>query len=169
MQMLRARDLMQPDVVTVGLDTPILDVHRLFVEEEIHGAPVIDRDENVCGVVTSLDLVRATREALEPGAALTATSTYFHDELSVGAWMHLPDDLQNKMANLCARDVMTSELVMVPADMPLAEVATKMLDQRVHRVLVGTRERMIGVLSTFDFLRVVAQLGTAPRQTGYSR
>ena len=37
----RARDLMQRDIITVSPDMPILDVYRLFVEEEIHGAPAV--------------------------------------------------------------------------------------------------------------------------------
>jgi CBS domain-containing protein len=37
-----ARDLMQAGVISVSPETPLLDVHRLFVEEEISGAPVTD-------------------------------------------------------------------------------------------------------------------------------
>lgn len=161
---------MQTDIITVGLDTPILDVHRLFVEEEIHGAPVIDRNDIVRGVITSLDLVRATREALEPGAP-SSSSTYFHEELdySVGSWMHLPDDIQDRMASLRAEDVMTKELVMVAPRAALVEVAQIMLAQRVHRVLVGTPDRLLGVLTTFDFLRAVAERGSGLRHTGYAR
>jgi CBS domain-containing protein len=59
---LRARDLMERDIITVSPETPILDVHRLFVEEEIHGAPVVGEDGIVYGVVSALDLLRAVRE-----------------------------------------------------------------------------------------------------------
>ncbi len=161
---------MQSDVITVSLDTPLLDVHRLFAEEEIHGAPVLDRNDNVCGVITTLDLVRITRDALEPGAAVTA-SNYFPDELdySVGDWMHLPDDLQNRLANLAERDAMTTEVVMVSGDASIDDVARAMLTQRVHRVIVGTRERMLGILTTFDFLRAITRGTQLGRPTGYAR
>jgi CBS domain-containing protein len=59
---LRARDLMERDIITVSPETPILDIHRLFVEEEIHGAPVVGEDGIVYGVVSALDLLRAVRE-----------------------------------------------------------------------------------------------------------
>src|SRR3569833_3442436 len=80
---LRARDLMVRDIISVTPDTTILDVHRLFVEEEIHGAPVIDENERVLGVITPLDLLRATRDELAP-----TTSSYFQADPPVdnGEW-----------------------------------------------------------------------------------
>jgi len=59
---LRARDLMERDIITVSPETPILDIQRLFVEEEIHGAPVVGEDGIVYGVVSALDLLRAVRD-----------------------------------------------------------------------------------------------------------
>jgi CBS domain-containing protein len=55
---LRARDFMQTDVLAISPETSLLDIHRMFLEEEIHGAPVVDDGGNVCGVITSLDLLR---------------------------------------------------------------------------------------------------------------
>lgn len=70
-----AGDLMARDVVTVSPETPILDVHRLFVEEEIHGAPVVDEDGVVRGVISTLDLLRIVRDEAEPDTASTDTRT----------------------------------------------------------------------------------------------
>ena len=119
---LRARDFMQSDVLAISAETLLPDIHRLFVQEEIHGAPVIDDDGNVCGVITSLDLLR-------PGA----------------------DDVDSD--RLTAADIMTREVVAVPPNMPIAEVAKTMRDQRVHRVLVIENRELLGVLTTFDLLR----------------
>ena len=71
-----ASDLMQRNVITLTPETPILDIHRMFVEEEIHGAPVVDEDGIVQGIVSTLDLLRVIRDELEPGAGLIET-TYF--------------------------------------------------------------------------------------------
>jgi len=56
---MQARDFMQTDVLTVTPSTPLAMVHRLFSEEEIHGAPVVDEDGAIVGVVSVLDLSRA--------------------------------------------------------------------------------------------------------------
>ena len=124
---LRARDLMQADVLTVGEDTPLVDIHRVFVEEEIHGAPVVDDAGRVCGVVSTLDLARALRDDSESADAYASAS--------------------------CAADVMTRELVTVTPDTPIVEVARTMREQRIHRVLVVEDAALVGVITTFDLLR----------------
>jgi CBS domain-containing protein len=128
-----ARDLMQQDVITVSPEMPILDVYRMFVEEEIHGAPVVDDVGAVRGVVSTLDLLRIMRGDLEPERGAAATT---------------------------ADEVATRELVTVSPEASVEEVAHKMLEQHVHRVLVvdGAGE-LVGVISSFDLLRVVANVG----------
>jgi CBS domain-containing protein len=152
-----AADLMERDIISVTPDTPILDVHRLFVEEEIHGAPVVGEDSIVYGVISTLDLLRIVRDELEPGAGGTS-STYFRDELPYSGpdWQRMPNDFQDRMQALTARDAMTKELVMVSPDVGVAEIARTMLTHHIHRVLVGKDRMLEGVITSFDLLRVIA-------------
>jgi CBS domain-containing protein len=56
-----------------------------------------------------------------------------------------------------ARDVMTTEVVSVAPEVPVAELARVMLDHGVHRVLVLDAEaRPVGVVSVNDLLQVLA-------------
>jgi len=140
---LLARDVMQSDILTITPDTRVLDIHRMFVEEEIHGAPVVDDDGIVCGVVSSLDLLRVVRDELEPAAG---------------------DDA------LTARDAMSRELVSVPSTATVAEIANVMRSQRIHRVLVIDDQELVGVITTFDLLQALIALDQTPlsQRTGYS-
>jgi CBS domain-containing protein len=129
----RASDVMQRDVITLSPEMPILDVYRMFVEEEIHGAPVVDEAGAVRGVVSTLDLLRLGNEE----AYVARDST----------------------GQLTADDAATRELVTVGPNATVEEVARTMLAQHVHRVLVVDRDReLLGVISTFDLLRIVASL-----------
>ena len=58
-------------------------------------------------------------------------------------------------------DIMTHELVTVPPDMPISEVAQTMREQHVHRVLVTENRELLGVLTTFDLLRAFEPVGVA--------
>jgi CBS domain-containing protein len=168
---LRARDLMQRDIISVRPETPILDVHRLFVEEEIHGAPVIGRNDKIEGVITTLDLVRVMRDELESGAGPTV-STYFRDEApySAAEVATITEDLKDRIDELAARDAMSRELVTVEPETPIHEVARVMTEQHVHRVLVVSSRGLEGVLTTFDLLRAISRpIASAPHATGYSR
>lgn len=172
----RARDLMARDVITVMPETRLLDVHRLFVEEEIHGAPVVGEDTFVQGVVSTLDLLRLVRDEFEPGAGATAT-TYFRDELPYSGpdWLRLPEDFQDRMQDLTVADAMTRDIVSVGPDATVEDIARTMIEHHVHRVLVCEDRELLGVISAFDLLHVLTRVPPIERparlirHTGYSR
>jgi CBS domain-containing protein len=163
---------MARDIISITPETRVLDIHRLFVEEEIHGAPVVDSDGIVRGVVSALDLLRAVRDVEEPGAAMTSAA-YYRDQLPYSGpdWMQIPADLQDRMQELTAEDIMTRQLVTVRPDASLEEVARTMVDQRVHRVLVGADGLLEGLITTFDLLPYVAAASPVEvgRRTRYAR
>jgi CBS domain-containing protein len=149
-----ARDVMTRSVVSVGPDTPLLDVYRLFVAEQIHGAPVVDDEELLIGVVSSSDLLRAADE--ERGTAISS-SDYLRDlvEFSGPDWGKGLSDFQNRLAALTVADVMTPTAVTVRPDTPVSEVARILRQHQVHRVWVEDEGRVCGVVSTFDLLPLV--------------
>jgi CBS domain-containing protein len=142
---LRARDFMQTELLTVTPETSIIDIHKLFIEEEIHGAPVVDDMGVVRGVVSTLDLLRAVNEEVEPDQT---TQSYFRSE-----WSQLVDELPGRLREVRASDIMTRELVAVRSDTSIVEVARIMREQHVHRVLVIDDRELLGVVTTFDLLR----------------
>lgn len=157
MKDIKVRELMQRDVIVVSPETPLVDVHRLFVEEEINGAPVVDESTGkVVGVISSLDLLRAVRD--EYDSVANVSGSYFRDELpgSDPNWNDAPADFADRMATLTAADAMVKERVWVPSDMDVADAAELMRSQRIHRVLVIDDHELIGILTTFDLLQVLA-------------
>lgn len=164
------RDLMQRDVLVVSPETPLVDVHRLFVEEEINGAPVVEEDSsNVVGVISSLDVLRAVREEYEHVASVAGA--YFRDELpgSDPDWNDAPADFAERMASLTAADAMVRERVWVPPDMAIADAAEMMRSQRIHRVLVIDNHELVGILTTFDLLQAFASERPSSRHTTVGR
>jgi CBS domain-containing protein len=146
-----ARSVMQTSVVSVNPQTPLADVQRLFVEEEIHGAPVVDDDGTVLGVITSQDLLRVAEEERDTAVV---DADYFRDDLEFSGpdWSAMPEDFQDRLRNLSASDAMTPEVVTVAPDTPVSEVASTLRQGRIHRVFVVEDGTLVGVISTFDLL-----------------
>jgi CBS domain-containing protein len=150
---LHARDVMQTDLITVSPDTPLLQVHRLFIEEEINGAPVIDEDDALVGVISSLDLLRAVQEEYDNGAVQTEPVSFWKDLPYAGPdWVRAPENFQDRMSELSASDAMVTEVVSVRPDAAIAEVARIMRRQRIHRVLVVDGRELQGIVTTFDLV-----------------
>lgn len=150
---LTAQNVMTDSVVSVSPESSLLDVLRVFVEENIHGAPVVDGEELV-GVITTTDLLRAQEDEHDAG---WATSDYLRGvlEFSAPGWSGEESDLQDRLGQQTAADVMTKGVLTVPRDAPVTEVARLLREHRVHRLYVTNGECLCGVVSTLDLMPVI--------------
>jgi CBS domain-containing protein len=149
-----ARDVMQSRVVTVSPDAPLHAVRRVFVEEGIHGAPVVDEEGRVLGVITSMDLLRAASEERD---APPSEPAYFRSDLDLHAfdWNRAPEDFLERVADVVASDVMTTEILTVGPDTPVAGVARALRENAVHRVLVVEDGELRGIVSAMDLVALL--------------
>ncbi|MDP6979654.1 MAG: CBS domain-containing protein [Myxococcota bacterium] len=152
-----ARDFMTESVISVSPETPLLNVLRLFVQEDIHGAPVVDDAGEFVGVISTSDLLQA--EADERDTARSAPD-YLRDFLEFSA----PDssaslnDFQDRLSQQTVGEVMTKALVGVATDAPLEEIASCFHQNQIHRVWVLEEGRVCGVISALDLMPAIEQL-----------
>lgn len=149
-----ARDVMTTQTVSVLPESSLIDIHRLFVEEEIHGAPVVNDEQRVVGVITSADLLRAVMQEHETGSS---GAIYLREmmEFSGPDWQQMPEDFQDRLAQLRVEEFMTPQVVAVSPEASIPEVARMMRANRVHRVLVMKGERLEGVISALDLMSIL--------------
>jgi CBS domain-containing protein len=133
-----ARDLMQPDPLTIPAKASLLEIQQLLVMVGISGAPVVGPAGDVIGVVSSTDVMRAVSEALD-------------EDRDEGE----PDDLAERIDAVTAADIATPETLWVSGDASPTDVAQLMRREGIHRVLVGTGRRLEGILTAYDLLRLV--------------
>ncbi|MCC7138931.1 MAG: CBS domain-containing protein [Planctomycetes bacterium] len=154
---LTARDVMRRDVITVDRTTPLSEVERILTENRITGAPVTDETGQIVGVISMRDLVE--RYVEDPDARPRRGRAFYRlssEEL-------LDDDFETseipEETEETAEDVMTAEVLSVPDDAPLSEVAATMVKHRIHRVLVASRGHFAGIVGTFEILDALTQGG----------
>lgn len=152
-----AAQIMETHLISVSPDAPLLDVHRLFVEEEISGAPVVDDQGNLVGVISSSDLLRAVEE--EHDTAVVETD-YFRSELPYSGpdWTTAPEDFQDRLRERRAAEVMTAEVITVPSDTPMPQVARVLRESHIHRVFVIEDGALQGIISLSDMLKIIEDL-----------
>ena len=133
---LLAHDLMEPNVLTIPADMQFREVQHLFVQTGCYGAPVVDDRGTVVGLVSAMDLLRAADQA-------------YDDDIDAGEGEE-PD-----VGVLTALELATLEPVWVAPDASADQIAQVMREHGIHRVLVGTDGKLVGVVSTLDLLRAV--------------
>jgi len=152
-----AADIMQPATIQVEPETRLVDITRLFVEEEISGAPVVDETGRLLGVISATDILRALNQEHE---SPSADPHYFRDllEFSAPDWVNTTEDFQDRLEELTVSDVMQTSVVTVDESTSLPDIAKLLRSNRIHRVLVVRGEFLIGIISTFDLIAVVEAL-----------
>jgi CBS domain-containing protein len=157
--MLKVRDLMTPEVVTVHPTTPIKDVAKSLVEHRISGMPVVDDGGRVVGVVSEGDLL--FKEQAPDSVERRPLTRIFGDSPESRAQL-------NKVLASTAGDAMTTPAITVTADSLVADAAATMIRGRVNRLPVVEGDVLVGVVSRADivraFVRSDEQLADAIRE-----
>jgi predicted transcriptional regulator len=144
------KDVMNPDIMTVADDMTTDELARYLTEREISGAPVVNSQGDLIGVVSMTDIGRHLAEPSEFGSSRRSD---FYD---IGDDTTLEQDLLEERA-VAVRDVMTPVVHHVPASAPIAEAARIMVEQHIHRLVVTQGREPVGIITSMDLLRVVAE------------
>lgn len=151
---LTAKDIMTPDPVCVAPSTRLRELARVFEEHEISGAPVVDQEGRVVGVVSKTDLIRRCTQGTDelPPAYLFEILSEQGDEEDSSEVM--PEPL------ICVEDLMTEDPLMVGPGVAVATIARLMHERGVHRVIVTDTDRFpLGVVTSMDVLGVLGKRG----------
>ena len=145
-----ARDIMNPNVISVPASMDLRDLAKLFLDKGITGSPVVDGDGNLTGVVSQTDLVyyNLTRDD-----ELVLDSHFYQAARMEGR--HIPTGFQIEDCNTgCVADVMTPVVHSVTERAGIAAVSRLMVRNRIHRVIVRKGRKVTGIISAIDVMRV---------------
>ena len=147
------RDLMNPDIMTVADDMTTTELARYLIEREISGAPVVDGEGHLIGVVSMTDI---GRNVAEPADDESSQGKSFYDDIAADLTL---EDLGQRYVEervVTVRDVMTPVIHNVPVTASVAEAARMMVDQHIHRLIVTQGKEPVGIITSLDLLKVVA-------------
>ncbi len=139
---LTAADLMISPVVTIPQNTSLREAARLLHRADISGAPVVDSEGRCLGVLSSSDFVTWAGNG--------------HKEVSFlapwGEMISIEDAPDDEI-----RHYMTVQPVTVAPTTPIGELAEKMIDAHIHRLLVATEPgKPCGIVTSTDVLAAIA-------------
>jgi CBS domain-containing protein len=129
---MHAADVMTRPVLTVRDDDHVEQAAALLAHNNVTAAPVLDRHGELVGIVSEGDLLRARV-------------------------VHVPDPVHLSdpgPVGRCVADVMTRDVVSLPAEAELSAVADAMLTRGVHSVPLMDGSEVVGIVCRHDLLRL---------------
>jgi CBS domain-containing protein len=161
---LLARDVMQRNVGIIDAGASLADLEQAFEEAGVSGFPVV-QSGRIVGVVSRADVVRRLGDKAGDEPRL---STFYADLASFEA-----ENVAERFAEAAARggrsaddlrvsDLMTESAITVAPDTSLDDVARTLVAHHIHRVLVTDGGTLVGVVSSLDLVRLIAEEKLAP-------
>jgi CBS domain-containing protein len=149
--MITAKQIMTSDVITLSPETDILKAARLLLDKSINGAPVVDDEGKVLGILCQSDLVAQQKRVPMP-----SIFTLLDGFISLTSSKQLDKEVR-KIAALTVTDAMTSDPVTVGPDTQLETIAGLMVDSSFHTLPVVEDGRLVGIIGKQDVLRTLLQ------------
>lgn len=132
---MKARDLMQTDVITVRQDATVGQLCDIFQAKHVNGVPVLGPDGDLVGIVSEEDVL-------------------------FGA-MGIPDEEASATSGRVG-DIMTSPAVCATEETDIVELCRMMWGMRIHHIPIVSGARVTGIVSSLDLVRAVAEGALRP-------
>lgn len=149
----KLKDVMTHDPVCVGLLTPIRELARVFHDNQISGAPVVDAEGKVVGLVSRLGLLQRCCSGevnIQPEELNGVVSENDAD-------MDIEEAITESF--ICVRDFMTENPPLVVPGMSVVTLARFMCETRHHRaVVVDENGYPLGIVTSLDLLEALLSL-----------
>lgn len=179
--MLRLRDIMTTEVVTLEPQMTLREAMEILSTRHVSGAPVVS-GQKVVGVISAGDLLafaaapprndeRRAQKSIaeewseekpwEEGEESESASffTDMWDEHTEDTTEVIDSDGESSpdvMSNHVVEEAMTKTIRWLSPNADAISAADMMLQYGVHRVLVVTRGKLVGIVSAMDIARAVA-------------
>lgn len=142
-----AKEIMTTNVACARADQSIHDVARVLLERSVSALPVVDDDGRLIGVISEGDLLRRVETGTERKQSWWLDMLVSSEEKS-------RDYLKSHAVHV--RDVMTKDVITIDEETPVSEIAGIIEENRIKRVPVLRGERLVGIVSRADIIRVLA-------------
>jgi len=116
------KEIMTNNPVCVRDSTPLEEVMEIFIEKNVGGTPVVDRDNILLSLITERDVIS-----------------------------YLIDRIEGKTVG----DYMSEDPIVATPGMRLKDVARVMLRNRFRRLPVVSEDKLVGMITSTDFIRLL--------------
>ncbi len=150
-------DVMTREGITLRSSQSISDAVSKLAEHGISGAPVLNEEDRLVGIITEKDILNALKlkntrlEMVYPSLSMVSVS--FVEKMDKKETL----EAFNEIATSTVSDIMTKSVVTVQTGSDLALVVDFIIAKEVNRVPVLDGSRLIGIVSRADIIKGLAK------------
>jgi len=155
---MKIESVMTKDVVTLLQEDTIRSASLKMAEKGISGAPVINGDGKLIGMLSEADVLRSlktTKKTLQMVfPSLSSIGVSFREQLTEKEALEAYQDVEN----MTVKELMTLDVVTVSSDNELRDAISQMVAKGINRLpVVDKMGKVVGIITRGDILRGIAQ------------
>ncbi len=147
--MLKAKDIMNTDIISVNPDTDIAKAVRILLDNHINGIPVLDNDGNIVGILCQSDLI-FQQEKMPVPPILTILDSI----IPLFSSKKMKESME-KISAATVGQAMVKDPVTINSETPVSEIAGLMVEKGFHTIPVVDDNRLVGIIGKEDILRTL--------------
>lgn len=150
---MKIKDIMNREVRTVHPDTSLAELARLFAETGIHGAPVVDAENRLIGIVTESDVLNATKTKYVKYNLVYPSIHQFGMEFKEGVAYEDILKAFDEVKHIPVSQLMTRKVVTAGPDDLVEDITPMMVQKKINRVPIVEKGKLVGIVTREDILR----------------
>jgi CBS domain-containing protein len=176
---MNVKEAMTTNLITFKEDTSLGEVVRTFHDKGISGAPVIDDDDKLIGIVTESDLIKLATRSAELEKESEDLDKGFNPQRTSGLGRtsqillapFLGFKLQRENAKIDriiqesellrlrrVRDIMTRQVITIATNEPLAKAVAMMNKFKINRIpVLDVNRNLVGMITRDDIIKSLAK------------
>lgn len=147
--MLKVKDIMTKELITVSPDTEIVQATKLLLENRINGIPVTDETGKLVGILCQSDLIAQQKKLPIP-----SFFTFLDGLIALTSMKQIEKQVQ-KIAAITVAQAMTPNPVTVQPETDIEKVAALMVDKNFHTIPVVDEGELVGIVGKEDILKTL--------------
>jgi CBS domain-containing protein len=152
------KEVMTTEVVTLNGFMSIREAAEVLAARNISGAPVVDNEDKLIGVLTESDILLSVKNAADE------VHMVFPSIHTMGVMFELSKGETEIMkafeeqANTVVMDVMTRNVITCRPDTALNEVASLLVEKRINRIpVIDDDDRVVGIVTRGDIVKAFSE------------
>lgn len=130
------KEVMTTHVLVANKGFTFTEVCRLFFEMGVHHLPIVNKSDQLVGIITSNDVLRAYN-------------------FQVPLFKNADEEILN--AEILVENIMTKDPITISPDQNIKKAAIKLTQNNIQCLPVVKEGKLVGIITTKDIIRLLAE------------
>jgi len=143
---LLAKDIMTKKVITISKDATLAELAKLLIKNKISGVPIVDKKEELVGIVTEADLI-----IKESNLPFPLSFSFAFLESYESYTKSTKEYLETRVEEVMSTNVKTAR-----EDMPISKVVNIMINNNINRLpILNNDGKLTGIITRADIIKSI--------------